>query len=954
MTLFRLPGLILTGLLLLAACENTPAPAVTPPKTDPAVPEPGRLQDRPVIALGAVSSTLNSVTVTFTVNAVSGTTLEKCDLTLGSKKQTLALGGVGTAVRTVTVGGLTSDTSYTLKLECTGKDAQGRLAVGSLSADARTLIEPPAPPASEGGNKAPFDPTFDPTLDYAWVTLEQITPAGNKETLRYLRGSFAVTDVLPEGYDYFLTTTVSNPGNAITGRVNSSLLAQGLPYTLIARGKAGSSEAGKVTATFSFVPDNLGPQGADVQPKAGSAGNGYLSNLSSALTSRYGNWVGGGARVGSFDPAAARFTLRLGNTRRLEDAPVPSGASGANPGGGSPQYAVGTQLLRYYALPVSSGFVGSLDQALKAAADGPLLLGERSSNDLSGDPALNNYPVTVQTLQGDSTPLEGVSQLGDGGSAARYALYAVAYDRLGNPSLNTSVRSSGYNAQGYPLVLINVDNAPPVVTAPAIKDRGPLDVHARGEGCERVDTALSPLAAPSDVFPAEDGFTSGCALISASVSDAGVGFDSAGVVNTSGTLISLGAPSSGFSSGRLALKITARGTAALASTTVNLNDLSGPQTFTLTNVSDLLGNVAEEKKGTTLVDNAEPRNLTLSVASSNLSNTYQSGQPLGLASSGEDSGSGLRQLGDVAPLSLWYGSNPSEASVPSSLRENPFQNALVSIAPSDYANFTVPFPAVQRVRSSGELEGELNVWTLGVDRAGNAGAEVEALTVRSSIGSGLGGVGSGLGPLRPRLAPDVGSSEVGTPKNPYAGFTVLNYNAGGVVPQGIRDELEPGPLTLGGKLTEYGLLPSSGAGETGLYRLTLPDSDLRSSGDAFLDAQLASLSFLTRLADPISSVDPSKVVPVVQLNPATLWPNTAPADQNSARGGSYRYNLPAWSSRLPSSQQIGHLWNTVSSVGSKPYTADVSTGSVGSAAVALLVTNNHGFSSVQAKGVGGK
>jgi hypothetical protein len=295
--------------------------------------------------------------------------------------------------------------------------------------------------------------------------------------------------------------------------------------------------------------------------------------------------------------------------------------------------------------------------------------------------------------------------------------------------------------------------------------------------------------------------------------------------------------------------------------------------------------------------------------------------------------------------------------VPSSLRENPFQNALIKIAPLDYANFTVPFPAVQQIRSSAggiELEGELHVWTLGVDRAGNAGAELETLSVRAFVGSGSWGVDRGLGPLRPRLTADLGSSEVGTPTKPYVGFTVLNYNAGGVVPQGIKDELEPGPLTLGGKLAEYGLLPLAGAGETGLYRLTLPDPDLRSSGDAFPDAKLATVAYLTRQADQVSSVDPGKVTPVVQFNPATLWPNATPADQNAARAGSYRYNLPAWSSRLPLERQIGHLWNTVSSLGGKPYVADVSTGTVGSAAVALLVTNSSGFSIVQTKGIGGK
>lgn len=967
-------ALMLTGTLLLSGCESTPTP--TPPVV--VIPIINTNENRPTLTLSTMTPTTTSVLVAFSVAAVKTTTLDRCEITVGSKKQTLTLTGVDTAVRSVLVEGLSADTAYPIKIECFAKDTALKEFNTVLSSDTRTLKAAPVPTTGEGGSKNGFLETFDPNKDSYWLDLEQVNPDGSKEILRYLRGTFPLSEVLPTSLEYFLSNTTTNTSNSIAGTVNTQLLNQGQLYSLIARVPSGQPNGGKVVGEYRFVPDNVGPQIADIQPNKGQSGNGYLSQLSVALTSSYGNWVGGGARVVGFDTAIAQFAIRLSNTRSLEDNPVPNPLGATNPGNNVAKFAVGVKFVRYYAVAVDNGFVGDLETALKGAAGKLLLLGQIANNNISGNPTLNNYPSTVQTLQGDSKVVAGLSQLGDGGGAKRYVLFSVSYDRLGNPSLDLNTVDSYYNAKGYPFVIINVDNTAPTVTAPTLVDRGPLDVHARGEGCDRVDITKTPNLAPTDIFTAETGWVSGCAIISAGVTDSGVGFDSDKVVNTSGHLVNLGAPSSGFLSnqGRLGLSIQSRSSASLPATVINLNDLSGPQTFSVSNVSDLLGNVAPEKKSSISVDNEEPTNLIVSVASQNSSNSFAPWQQVGLVSSGTDGLSGMRKAGDVAPYSLFYGTDFAPAVLPEPFNAQSFtsyNNALVQIAPNDLGSFNIPFPGIKQVEKvevvgdhvAADVVGDLNLWVMGVDRAGNASAEKETLQVRRRLT-----VSKSLPiPLQPIIRADLGASELGTPSHPYQGFTALNYNKGGVVPINAKDLGTTGPTQLNADLEDYLSLPSPGDNGTSLYRLFIPNDDLLSLGDPSLGTGLGKVGFLYRFPDPVMSVSASSPFATVsQINPALYWPNSTEASQAATRTGSFRYNLPAWSTRLESDKQVGHLWNTISNAESRPYNADFlasfppsliadscvdglfqCSSALRKGSIATVVFNNYGFAAVQTK-----
>jgi hypothetical protein len=974
--------LSLIGTLLLASCElpnpDPSPPVIAPPPITPIDTTP--IPNPPTVNLGTITSTSSSVNLSFTATASSGSSLDRCEVTLGDKKQSLTLDGVSSAVRNLNFEALVPDTAYIAKVDCVVKSPTGKENNFSISGNIKTLKADPIPPKGEGGTKNGFADDFNPQKDYYYIDLEQVKPDGSRENLRYIRGIFPLKDVLPTGQEYFLSTTTTNPSNSITGSIDTRTLNQGQQYTLIARVPNGQPNGGKVVAEYKFVPDNIGSQIPDIQPNKGQSGNGYLSQLSSALTSQYGNWVGGGARVGSFDALASQFFIRLVNTRSLEDNPVPNPNGVGNPANNTAKFAAGIKFVRYYALAVDNTFVNNLEEALKGQSNKPLLLAQLSTNDLSGNPTLNNYPTTIQTLQGDSKQVASLAQLGDGGSTKRYVLYAVAYDRLGNPSLNTTISDAYYNVKGYPFVIINVDNTPPTVETPKIVDRGPLDVHARDESCNRIDIAQNPNLAPIDIFVAEEGWVSGCALISAAVSDSGVGFDSAKVVNTLGNLVSIGAPSSGFLSNqsRLGLKITARGSASLGSTVLNMNDLSGLQTFTLANVSDMLGNIAGEKKATISVDNEEPTNLILSIASQNSSNLFTAWQQVGLASSATDEISGLRKAGDVAPISLFYGTDRAPASFLDILQNTlpnlwanippaPLNNTLIQIAPSSFASFNLPFPGVQQSNSAqggSDFWGNLNIWIMAVDRAGNASAEKQSLQVHQNAD-----ITQWQAKRYPLIREDLGQLEVGNPLYPYQGLTTLNYNAGGVVPLNARDELNAGPKKLNANILDYNPLPSPGSNKTSLYRVFIPQDDIVAAGEPSLKAGLGKVGLLYRISDPLMGVsEAAPFAEVNQINPALFWPNSTVADQSTARLGSFRYNLPSWSSRIENQKQVGHIWNTIVDLESGPYNADFSAAYASSLAIgpcgsvlaqcasaiqnttiAGMVINNYGLFNIQSK-----
>jgi hypothetical protein len=328
--------------------------------------------------------------------------------------------------------------------------------------------------------------------------------------------------------------------------------------------------------------------------------------------------------------------------------------------------ASGVRAIRYYA--DRTPFDGTFDR--------DILLGEALTSP---------YSIQVNTNQ----------VLPDG----TYRIFAVAVDQLGNESTGPL---SAY--------ILNVDNTPPRVTLTA-RDRGPGDVGTACGGGGNVD-----------LFPAEAGFISGCAVVSARAQDTGVGF----VAGTTQLIVSLG----GGSPVTFPNPIVAGPTLAAGAGTVNYDAVNGPVTLTAT-ISDELGNQGQATFQAT-VDNNRPQ---APVITSPSAGAYDAWSQVSFGANSSDSQSQVRQL------RLFFASNAAPAVGVNApvWNANGARPGLVELAripgASGAVNVRLPDPtndnALQPNRS-------LDLIALAVDQAGNVRASFRSLSIRHVAGQANG------------------------------------------------------------------------------------------------------------------------------------------------------------------------------------------------------------------------
>jgi hypothetical protein len=280
-----------------------------------------------------------------------------------------------------------------------------------------------------------------------------------------------------------------------------------------------------------------------------------------------------------------------------------------------------------------------------------------------------------------------------------YRIFAVAVDQLGNESTGPL---SAY--------ILNVDNTPPRVALTA-QDRGPGDVNAvpacTGNG-------------NVDLFPAEAGFISGCALVSASAQDTGVGF----FAGTTQLIVSLG----GGSPVTFPNPIVAGPTLATGTGTVNYNAVNGPVTLTAT-ISDELGNQGQATFQAT-VDNNRPQ---APVITSPSAGTYDAWSQVSFGANSSDSQSQVRQL------RLFFASNaPTGAAPPVWNANGGAQPGLVELARIPGASGAVNVRLPDPTNEAGLPNRSLDLIALAVDQAGNARASFRSLSIRHVAGQANG------------------------------------------------------------------------------------------------------------------------------------------------------------------------------------------------------------------------
>jgi hypothetical protein len=337
--------------------------------------------------------------------------------------------------------------------------------------------------------------------------------------------------------------------------------------------------------------------------------------------------------------------------------------------------ASGVRAIRYYA--DRTPFDGTFDR--------DILLGEALTSP---------YSIQVNTNQ----------VLPDG----TYRIFAVAVDQLGNESTGPL---SAY--------ILNVDNTPPQVTLTA-RDRGPGDVNTTCGGGGNVD-----------LFPAEAGFISGCAVVSASARDTGVGF----VVGTTQLIVSLGG---GSPAGPVPFPnpIVAGPTPndlVTGTGTVDYDAVNGPVTLTAT-ISDELGNQGQATFQAT-VDNNRPQ---APVITSPSLGTYDAWSQVSFGANSSDSQSQVRQL------RLFFASNaaPAPAVPPVNApvwNANGARPGLVELAripgASGAVSVRLPDPTNEAI---GAPNRSLDLIALAVDQAGNARASFRSLSIRHVAGQANG------------------------------------------------------------------------------------------------------------------------------------------------------------------------------------------------------------------------
>jgi len=775
-----------------------------------------------------------------------------------------------------------------------------------------------APPINGGGNSPVNNGVFDKnnpitTADintdnqYRYADIDQVLRNDTSGVvqnfrLRYVRGTFTLADVpvltgLPGGANitYYLSNTVSNPSNVIQGKVNTNSLNQGQEYTIVARQSNPDGSQIEV-GRFVFVPDNDGPQVPKIQPQ---------SRLNPALTSAYGNYIN------------RNFSQTLTNTRSLEDNPVPPNTNVVIPSNPQNNIVVppsGFASLNYFALPVPQDFVGDPGDSnglpLNAAGNYDLTKAIDLGNVTGNVNLTENYKVNVSTAA-----VAAGKVLGDG----RYVIFAVAFDQLGNR--NKIDFQSSY--------ILNVDNTGPTGNLRVV-DRGPLDINATGPLCTRVNIVLGrPDLAPTDVFTALQNqsltyngvaytgvnYVSGCALVSGTISDLGVGFDSSNIQNLlPGTI---NAPQGAqIGNTGLTFGVTTRSTASLAVSVINLNTVSdGLQPFTI-QATDLLGNMSILPAVNVFVDNAAPSNINVSVASQNGTDIFDAWQNVGISATAEDNvGSGPRtSSGSDGPtdsfttnknFTFYYGTeepdffqlSDSALKAQSQQKFLAYDNLLVQINQSaventsgsqlgglfsSKASFNLPNPSNRNAEIDTETN-KLNIWALVADKAGNAAASKTQIKVKPRS--------SNLPFITPDLQGLFGSTTVENGDNfPYKGFTVLNRNTNGNVPLRTIDQLPalgvtgPDALRAYGpngftpfpfpKLTDYRQLPLTGTPATGtgtnFYRLSVQNADndgIAFNGNSNQNTGIGRVTFAYRLPDPIQAQDGVGALNLNGVNP---------------------------------------------------------------------------------------
>jgi hypothetical protein len=271
-----------------------------------------------------------------------------------------------------------------------------------------------------------------------------------------------------------------------------------------------------------------------------------------------------------------------------------------------------------------------------------------------------------------------------------YRIFAVAVDQLGNESTGPL---SAY--------ILNVDNTPPRVTLTA-RDRGPGDV---GTAC----TGLGNV----DLFPAEAGFISGCAVVSASAQDTGVGF----FAGTTQLIVSLG----GGAPVTFPSPIVAGPTLAAGAGTVNYDAVNGPVTLTAT-ISDELGNQGQATFQAT-VDNNQPQ---APVITSPSLGTYDAWSQVSFGANSSDSQSQVREL------RLFFASNAAPAAGVTApvWNANGARPGLVELARIPGASGAVNVRLPDPTNEAGGAPRSLDLIALAVDQAGNVRASSRSLSIR--------------------------------------------------------------------------------------------------------------------------------------------------------------------------------------------------------------------------------
>jgi hypothetical protein len=276
-----------------------------------------------------------------------------------------------------------------------------------------------------------------------------------------------------------------------------------------------------------------------------------------------------------------------------------------------------------------------------------------------------------------------------------YRIFAVAVDQLGNESTGPL---SAY--------ILNVDNTPPRVTLTA-QDRGPGDVGTACGGGGNVD-----------LFPAEAGFISGCAVVSARAQDTGVGF----FAGTTQLIVSLGGGSPAGPVGtQFPNPIVAGPTLATGTGRVSYDAVNGPVTLTAT-ITDELGNQGQATFQA-IVDNNRPQ---APVITSPSAGTYDAWSQVSFGANSSDSQSQVREL------RLFFASNAAPAAGVTApvWNRNGALPGLVELAripgASGAVNVRLPDPTNDR---AGRPNSSLELIALAVDQAGNARASFRSLSI---------------------------------------------------------------------------------------------------------------------------------------------------------------------------------------------------------------------------------